>query len=324
MLAKAPDYGDYIALLDDGPTNVDQRKPATSEPAATGPEVYRNYLPEMYVAQDYPLGWFELTKGRHVISFVCVGKDEHSAGFNLGINAAVLERVPSTAQAPADNRPGDADAPAAPEGAVVYRGRPLAHYSGRFKEASPSERADLVRAIGSFGADAAPAIAALTAATRRRRPWHPCGGRLGALASGSRRCLSGARAGQGAQRYQPARARPRGGGAQNIGPGAAEAVPALVRVLDDPVDYVRFPAADAIGAIGPAASAAVPALIRRFQTKGEIGLVLNRVALALGAIGPLAKEALPALEQAVMTNRLGPAAREAILRIQGKAVSTWW
>ena len=254
MLAKAPDYGDYIALLDDGPTNVDKRKPATSEPAATGPEIYRNYLPEMYVAQDYPLGWFELTKGRHVISFVCVGKDEHSAGFNLGINAAVLEKVPSTAQAPADNRPGDADAPAAPEGAVVYRGRPLAYYSGRFKEASPSERADLVRAIGSFGADAAPAIAALTAAIADADPGirAAAGWALSQVGAGG---VSAVPALAKALSDTSPRVRALAAVAlKNIGPGAAEAVPALVRVLDDPVDYVRFPAADAIGAIGPAAS----------------------------------------------------------------------
>jgi len=324
LLAKAPDYGDYIALLDDGPTNVDPRKPATSEPAATGPEVYRNYLPEMYVAQDHPLGWFQLAKGRHVISFVCVGKDERSAGYNLGIHAAVLERVPSTAQAGPATPPGGEAAPPAAAGAAVYRGRPLSYYAGRLKEASAPERADLVRAIGSFGADATPALAALTTALADPEP---------GVRAAAGWALS--QAGSGAAAAVPALARALGDASprvrdiaavalRNIGPGAAEAVPALVRALDDPVDYVRFPAADAIGAIGPAASAAVPALIRRFQTRGESGLVLNRVALALGAIGPLAKEALPALQQAVAVNRLGPAVREAILRIEGKPVPTWW
>ncbi len=110
-LAQAPNYGDYVALLDDGPTNVDPRKAATSEPAATGPEVYHNYLPEVLVAVDRPLGWFHLTKGRHSISFVCVGKEDRSAGFDLGVHSVVLERVPSVEQ-PAgsavkpDPRPG--------------------------------------------------------------------------------------------------------------------------------------------------------------------------------------------------------------------------
>jgi hypothetical protein len=287
--------------------------------------VYRNYLPEMYVAQDYPLGWFQLTKGRHVISLVCVGKDEHSAGYNLGINAAVLEKVPPPgAQAAHDNRPGGEAPPPAVPGGVVYRGRSLSYYTGRFKEASPSERADLARAIGSFGADAAPALAVLTGALTDPDP----GIRAAAAWAISE-------VGRGGAPAVPALAKALGDTSprvrdlaavalKNIGPGAAEAVPALVRALDDPVDYVRFPAADAIGAIGPAAVAAVPALIRRFQTKDESGLVLNRVALALGAIGPPAKEALPALQQAVSANRLGTAAREAILRIQGQPVPTWW
>jgi hypothetical protein len=327
MMAEAPDYGNYVSLLDDRPTNVDPRKPSTSEPAATGPEIFRNYLPEMYVARDQPLGWYQLTKGRHVISFVCVGKDERSAGYNLGINAAVLEKVPSNAQPSAASPAMTETRPAAvPAGTVVYRGRPLSYYAGQLKDASipAATRADLVRAIGSFGPSAAPAIRVLATAladsdadVRAAAAW-ACSqvGKSGvpavpalakALADASPRVRDLAAV-----------------ALKNIGPGAVEAVPALILALDDPVDYVRFPVADAIGAIGPPASAAVPALIRRFQTKGEAGLVLNRVALALGAMGPLAKEALPVLQEAIATTRLGSAAREAILRIQGKPVPTWW
>jgi hypothetical protein len=53
----------------------------------------------MYVARDQPLGWFQLTNGRHVLSFVCVGKDERSAGYGLGINSVVLEKVPTVEKA---------------------------------------------------------------------------------------------------------------------------------------------------------------------------------------------------------------------------------
>ena len=35
-----------------------------------------------------------LTKGRHILSFICVGKDSRSSGYNLGINDVVLEHVP--------------------------------------------------------------------------------------------------------------------------------------------------------------------------------------------------------------------------------------
>ncbi len=322
-MAQAPNYGDYVALLDDGPTNVDPRKAATSEPAATGPEVFRNYLPEMYVARDQPLGWYQLTKGRHVLSFVCVGKDERSAGYNLGINSAVLEKVPAIEQAVTDVRTEDQARPSTMEG-VVYRGRPVSFYADRLRTAAPSARADLLRAVGAFGPDAAPVLSVLTAA-------------LGDPDPGVRAAAAWAltQVGTGGVSAVPAVARALADSSprvrdlaavalKNIGPAAADAVPDLIRALDDPVDYVRFPVADAIGAIGPAASAAVPALTKRFLTKGENGLVLNRVALALGAIGPLAKDALPALEKAIGANRLGAAAREAVLRIRGQSVPTWW
>ena len=54
MIAQAPDYGDYTALLDDQPTNLDTRQAATSEVPFPGPEVFHNYLPEVYVAKDRP------------------------------------------------------------------------------------------------------------------------------------------------------------------------------------------------------------------------------------------------------------------------------
>jgi HEAT repeat protein len=323
-LAQAPNYGNYVALLDGGPTNLDSRKAATSEPAATGPEVYRNYLPEVLVAVDHPLGWFELTKGRHVISFVCVGKDERSDGYNLGVHSIVLERVPSVEPAAAARVRKEEASPGVPDGRAVYRGRPLSYYVEELTAAPSSGRADVLRAIGAFGSDAAPAVAALGAGLANSSP---------EARSAAAWALS--QVGPGAAPAVPALARaladpsPRVRGLaavalKNMGPHAAAAVPDLIRALDDPVDYVRFPVADAIGAIGAGASAAVPALVNRLQAKGETGLVLNRVALALGAIGPAARSALPALEQAISVNRLGTAAREAVLRIQGKEVPTWW
>ena len=93
-LAQAPDYGDYTAAFDGEPTNVDTRKPSASEMPLPGPEVFRNYLPELYVARDRVLGVFRLTKGRHTLTFVCQGKDPRSVGYNLGINEVVLGESP--------------------------------------------------------------------------------------------------------------------------------------------------------------------------------------------------------------------------------------
>ena len=323
-LAQAPNYGDYVALLDNEPTNVDPRKAATSEPAATGPEVYRNYLPEVYLAVDHPLGWYQLTKGRHILSFVCDGKDGRSSGYGLGVHSIVLEKVPSVEQSPAvASRVEQLPRTHVPEGSSVYRGRPLASYVGALEGTRGTERADVIRAIGAFGPDAATAVTVLATAladpsveVRAAAAWSLS--QLQAAAAPAVPAL--------AKTLSDSSARVRDLAAvalKNIGPQAAAAVPQLIQALDDPVDFVRFPVADAIGAIGPAASAAVPALIARLQAKGEVGIVLNRVALALGAIGPAAASALPALEAAISVNRLGSAAREAVLRIQGKPVPTW-
>jgi len=93
--------------------------------------------------------------------------------------------------------------------------------------------------------------------------------------------------------------------------------------LSDPVDYVRAPAADALGSIGPAARAAVHPLADRLLTKGEPVFVLRSVSAALGDIGSDARDALPALQEAVKMLRVTYTAQEAILKIEGKPVPTW-
>jgi len=275
------------------------------------------------VAVDHPLGWFQLTKGRHLISFVCQGKDERSAGYDLGLHSVVLEKIPSVEQ-PAPGARAETAARPASVGAAVYRGWPLSYYVEKLKGAGASTSPDLIRAIGAFGQDATSAVPVLSAALSDAAP------EVRAAAAWALSQL-----GTGAGPAVPALAKALADSSprvrdlaavalRNIGPQAVDALPDLVRALDDPVDYVRFPVADAIGSIGPAASAAVPALAKRFQSRGETGLVLNRIAIALGAIGPSAKDALPVLQKAITANRIGAAAREAVLRIQGKPVPTWY
>jgi len=151
-IAQAPDYGDYYALLDGKPTNLDIREAATSEVPSTGPEVFHNYLPELFVALDRPLGWLDLEKGRHMLSFVCAGRDGRSSGYNLGINDVVLERLAQSVAAATQPPP-----PVALQtGGMVYRGRPLSAYLQQLKLASGTNRADVIRAIGAFGEDAGP------------------------------------------------------------------------------------------------------------------------------------------------------------------------
>jgi hypothetical protein len=329
-MAEGPDYGDYVALLDGEPTNLDTRKPATSEVPSPGPEVFRNYLPEVYVALDRPLGWFSLTKGRHTLSFVCVGKDNRSAGYNLGINDVVLERISASAgEREPETKPQlipelPQATPAVLAGVAIYRGLPLSACRDKLKHATEPARPDVVRAIGAFGGDAAPAVSEVAAAlndpnsqVRSAAAWalSQIGPKGAAAVPALAKALS-----DSSPRVQGLAAI----ALKEMGAIAAPAVPDLVGALSDPVAYVRAAAANALGAIGPAARAAVHPLAARLLAKDEQGLVLGSVATALGDIGPDAKDALPALQQALKMRRVGSAAQEAILKIEGKPVPTWW
>jgi hypothetical protein len=329
-VAQAPNYGDYVAYVDGKPTNVDTRKPATSEIPFPGLPVFHNYLPEIYVAVVRPLGWFDLAKGRHTISLLCIGKDERSAGFDVGVNDVVLEKLPASAGEPGPKTEPqlvptlpEAVSPGS-EGTPVYRGLPLSAYLEKLKTASETNRPDVVRAIGAFGEDATPVLGEVVAAlndsnaqVRSAAAWALS--QIGPKGDASVPAL--------AQALSDPNPRTRDLAALALkatGPMAAPAIPQLIRSLNDPVDYVRASAAAALGAVGPAAHAAVHPLMERLLAKGEQGFVLSNVALALGAMGPEARDAIPALEQTIKENRVSASAREAILRIEGKPVPTWW
>ncbi len=329
-IAQAPNYGNYVALVDNQPTNTDPQDPVPTAVPFPGEMVYHNYQPELQMAIQRPLGWFHLNKGRHIISLICVGKDADSIGYDVGVWNVILEKVlakeggsqpmsahlmpPAPAEVP----------PAVPSGTPVYRGYPLAAYVDRLKSASGADRPDIIRAIGAFGNDARPAVSQVAEAlrdpdaeVRSAAAWAftqigPPGAAAVPLLAKSLsdgdpqvRILSGL-------------------ALKAMGPAAAPALPELVRSLVDPVDYVRASSANALGAIGSAAAPAIKPLVARLLDKNEDGLVLSNVAATLGEMGPAAKEALPALEQAVKERRVGAAGEEAILRIQGKPVSTWW
>jgi Protein of unknown function (DUF2961)/HEAT repeats len=321
MIAQAPDYGDYLALLDGQPTNLDTRQAATSEIPFPGPEIFHNYLPEVYVARDRALGMFQLAKGRHILTFVCTGKDQRSAGYNFGIQEVDLERVPANPGSQiGDARFGN---PTAPVNLPVYRGRPLAFYAAGLRSAVVSERAAYLRAIGSFGPDAASAVKSITASLSDADD-QVRGAAANALAqigpgaaesvSELRKLLSDSSA---RVRCQAALA------LKSMGAKAGAAVPELTRALSDSVPYVRAASADTLGAIGPPGQASVPALIERLKNDPGPNYVFDSAIYALGNIGPNAKEALPALEEISHRPRLTAPAREAILQIEGKRVPTY-
>jgi len=248
----------------------------------------------------------------------------------LGINDVVLEKVPESAGQPeAGTMPRSTPeppftAPAAPAGVAVYRGLPLSAYREQLEHGAPNARAGAIRAIGGFGEegaaatrDVATALDAPEVQVRSAAAWALSQiGRKGAAAVPA---LGKALADSSPQvRALAALA------LKAMGPAAAPGLPALVAALKDPVAYVRSPVAEALGAIGPAARPAVGAMAERLLVKDEQGLVLSSIATALGDIGPEAKDALPALQQAVAMHRIGAAGQEAILRIEGKPVPTWW
>jgi hypothetical protein len=332
--AEAPDYGDYVALVDGEATNLDKRKPATSEIPFPGPEVFRSYLPEVYVAVDRPLGWFQLEKGRHTISFVCVGRDERSVGYNFGVEDLILERVPASAGQfePEVERQLVPEAPEAtparPRGTPVYRGRPLADYAERLRQATSADRAGTLRAIGSFGAEGASATGLVAAAlsdsdsqVRGAAAWSLS--QIGAPAAASYSAAIPA-LGRALSDSNPGVRSLAAVALEAMGPAAAPAVPELLRALNDPVDYVGAKAADALGAMGPAARAAVRPLADKLLVKDEQIMVLRSVAAALGNMGPAARDALPALEQTRSTFRVSYTIEAAILKIEGKPVPSWW
>jgi hypothetical protein len=316
-IAQAPDYGNYYALFDGKAMNLDSREALTSEMPTTGPAIFQNYLPEVYVAVDHPLGWLPLKGGRHTLSFVCVGRDGRSAGYYLGINDVVLERVPEGASTGASPQPlggrGSTEA--------QYRGRPLSEYR---KQLSGSGRAAALRSIGAFREDAG---AAATEAARMLTD-SDSEVRIAAAWALSQMGPAGAKGVPALAKSltdpDPLVRSLAAVALRSMGAKAVDAVPALIQALSDREPTVRSPAADALGRIGPAAKSAVRALGERLLVTGEVIYVLRSDATALGEIGPDAASALPALREVLKITRVTATAEEAILKINKQPVPGWY
>jgi hypothetical protein len=329
-MAKAPNYGNYIVLVDGEETNLDKRKPESSEIPFPGPPVYHNYEPEVYVGSSQPLGFFTLSQGRHTVTLKCVGKEIASAGFDIGIYDIVLGSLPANVgEPPADNGVDltprfPESAPAVPAGTAVFRGIPLSGYLDRLRTAAPAERSDVIRALGAFGDDGGTAVAQLARSLNDPDPQVRAAAAW-ALSQTARVGASAVPALLGALGDSISKIRVLAALAlKAMGPAAAPAVPRLAAALDDQVEDVRVTAAHALGAIGPAARDAVKPLAARLAVKDETRSALIAAVGALGDIGADARSALPALEEAARSRQLGPAAQEALLKIQGKPVPIWW
>ena len=258
QIAQGPDYGDYKVLLDGEETNLDTRKAETSEIPFPGPEIFRNYLGEYYVARDRAIGMFGLKQGRHILSFVCMGKDSRSVGFGVGVQDLVLQRVRETE--------ADVKKPIAgstnPEKATgpVYRGHPLSFYLSALKNSSGSQKADLLRQIGFFGADASSAVPDLVAALSNSSPEIRTAAATGLAEIGPAAKAAIPPLAKALSDSEPQVRTMAAAALKYMGPLAATSIPELVKTLDDPVDYVRAQAAYALGAMGASGDPAAKAL----------------------------------------------------------------
>ncbi len=91
-VAQASDYGIYTALLD-GKTPV--APVLEHEPGAdVRPQTQLDgYAYETYVGLAHQIGWPRLTRGRHTLTFVCLGKNAASSGYTLGVDDLILAQT---------------------------------------------------------------------------------------------------------------------------------------------------------------------------------------------------------------------------------------
>jgi len=323
LIAQGPDYGDYSALMDGTPMNVDPRQAATSEVPPPGPEIYYGYLPEVYVAKDQALGMVDLSQGRHVLTFVCKGKDPRSVSYKFGLNDVVLEQF--------EEEPVNGDAvsntsfDATVEHGIVYRGRTIDHYLKKAMTASTdSDRSRAFYQLGEFGPDGAAAVPVLSNGLRDKSTDVRAAATtsLGKVGMADPKAIQALIEELGDQ--EPLIRGLSALALKSIGPKATAAVTKLSEALDDPAEWVRVSAAEALGEIGPAAGPAAHALALKIVDKKEGRFVFRESMLALGKIGPNAKDALPELRE--VAGHTGPEslASQTILLIEGKQVPTYY
>ena len=206
QLARGSDYGVYTVLLDGKPpvAPVLEHEPGADVRPQTQ---FDGYALETYVGADYQVGWPRLTKGRHTLTFVCVGKREDSSGYVVGVDDIVLAKTGPAAWAAA----AKVREPRVPSGSVADLGKALAdpdpvtrglaamalRDQGKaaqpalpalikaLADPDPNVRLMSSNAIAAIGKDAAPAVPALmTACSVKNEQIHvlrACASALGAI-----------------------------------------------------------------------------------------------------------------------------------------------
>lgn len=255
QVAHSPDYGTYSVLLDGKP--LAQDADLEHEPGANtgGGTVVNAYHSELYVAEDHVLGWPQLTRGHHALSFVCTGKDFRSNAFHLGIDTLILAKVASP------------EAVGGERAERLRSGLPgYAEWTQGLKDEDP-----YVREAAAWRATQDPALA-LRGMHELSESFSDPSSKVRGLAAASFRSLGG----RGSQALggiaallkdpEPGVRMMAADVLASMGANAAPALPALLAACEVPDQHVHVQRslADALGAIGPEARAALPAL-RRFQ-----------------------------------------------------------
>jgi len=184
-LAQGSDYGTYTVLLDGKPPAAQQLE---HEPGAdVRPQnQFDGYALETYVGAAYQVGWPHLSQGHHTLTYLCLGKNAASTGYNLGVDNIILAKIGPAAwaaaqsvrqpQAPTGNPNRLAEALADPD--PVVRGlaaialRDLGKQAlpavpaltAALKDTDPNVRLMSANALAGVGPEAAPAVSALIAA----------------------------------------------------------------------------------------------------------------------------------------------------------------
>ena len=287
QVAEAQDYGTWSVL-------VDGKTPGTGtelehEPGAnmgTGLSIDAYYT-ELFVGEDRVLGWPRLTKGQHIVTFTCTGKNAASIGYNLGLDGLVLQRVAHERRGVATDSVSASPLAAKLRaiGSLGARGATqLATLRAGLASPSVDERVAAAWALTQLKAAAQPAVAALT--TSLGDPDHVVRG-LSALAL------------------------------RDAGGVNDAAIDALAERLTDPDDGVRMASAWAIAAQGSRAMRVFQALMAAGRAQPQHPHVQRAIADAFGAIGPQAKDALPVLEELAKGVRVRWNAVAAIKKVKG-------
>jgi hypothetical protein len=185
QVAQAPDYGVYEILLDGKPVTGRELEHEPGADIRTQTR-FDGYAYDTYVGLDRQLGWLNLSKGRHSLTFVCIGKNPASSGYTLGVDNVILARTGpkgwsaaasvSEPKLSASDVAGYMRALSDPDPrvrtlaalALEREGRAaapaLSALAAALKDPDPSVREAAARAIGAQGSGAAPAVPALAAA----------------------------------------------------------------------------------------------------------------------------------------------------------------